>query len=145
FYSRIEARGIRQDQEVKKNLERKYQKRREGLEEELIALTEGLEVNANSPKQIHNLLYGILGIPLRKDTGEETLEALLRNVVKDRTKRRIIELILEIRKVRKTLGTYINAEAFPDRRIRTGIRIMLETGRTSTSVLEPPVTTSTFG
>jgi DNA polymerase-1 len=69
----------------------------------------------------------------------------MRNVVKDPLKRAVIENVQETRKVRKTLGTYIRAKSHPDGKLRTGYRIILETGRTSTSVLKPPVTTEPLG
>lgn len=146
FYRRIEGRGILRDNIAKDSLEEKYKDKLQDLQDELDVLTADFgPINANSPKQVAQLIYIGLKIPARKGTDEKTLDALMRNVVKDKTKRRILELILEIRKVRKTLGTYINAETHPDGRLRTGYRIILETGRTSTSVLKPPVTTRPMG
>lgn len=148
FYSRIEGRGILRDVQVQKELDRKYQDHQKRLEEELLELTGGIVVNVMSNGQrgqVAALLFGVLKIPVRKGTDEETLNALLRNVVKDSKKKRIIEVILELRKVRKTRGTYINAKSHPDGRLRTGYRIVLETGRTSTSVLKAPVTTEPMG
>jgi DNA polymerase-1 len=84
-------------------------------------------------------------LPLRKGTDEKSIDGLLRNVVKDPTKRRILELILEIRKVRKTIGTYIETDTDYRGRLLTGYRIILETGRTATSILKPPVTTRPMG
>jgi DNA polymerase I-like protein with 3'-5' exonuclease and polymerase domains len=65
--------------------------------------------------------------------------------VRDATKKKILELVLEIRKVRKTIGTYIGAGVYSDGRYRTSYRILLETGRTSTSVCKPPITTESLG
>lgn len=145
FYSRLEQRGFRRDDKAAQALDEKYSDRLRELQTELLVLTGGLECNAASPKQVAKLLYGVLKIPARAGTGEAELDGLLRNVVKDQTKRKIIQNILDQRKVKKTLGTYIRARPHPDGRLRTGVRIMLETGRTSTSVLKPPVTTETMG
>lgn len=148
FYSRLEGRGILRDKDAAKKLKSKYTEQRARLESELLVLTEGIEVNVNSnglKGQVAKLLFSHWKIPMRASTDEKTLDALIRNVVKDPIKRRGIELILEIRKVRKTIGTYIDAKPHPDGRIRTGVRIMLESGRTSTSVLKPPVTTEGLG
>lgn len=145
FYSRLEQRGIRKDPKAARVLEDKYRDRLHELETELLHLNDGLYCNPASPKQVANLLYSVLKIPVRAGTGEAILEALLRNVVKDERKRQIIRNILEQRKVKKTIGTYINATPHKDGRLRTGYRIMLETGRTSTSVLKSPVTTQTMG
>jgi len=160
FYTRIEKRGIRRDNEQGKKLTEKYETLLQERTNELNALlvsfyaleveynkdgTQKSIVNCASPKQVANLLYQVMKLPVRAGTGEKILEALMRNGVKDVHKKRIIQLILEIRKLRKTIGTYINAKTHPDGRLRTGYRIMLETGRTSTSVLEPPVTTEKLG
>jgi uracil-DNA glycosylase family 4 len=148
FYSRLEQRGIRRDNFAQKYLREKYEDQEKELSKELNELTlkyEVEKVNVNSPKQIGLLLYVAMKLPIRKGTGEKEIDALLRNTVKDQDKRRILELILKIRKVKKTLGTYVNAEVFADGRYRTSYRIMLETGRTSTSVCAPPITTDKMG
>lgn len=148
FYSRIESRGILRDNSAKEALDNKYAAKEANLRAELLELTDGLEVNVMSNGirgQVHKLLFGVWNLPQRASTDEKTLSALMRNAVKDAKKRRGIEVILELRKVRKIRGTYINSEASHDGRLRTGYRIMLETGRTSTSILKPPVTTETMG
>lgn len=150
FYSRIEHRGIKRDNFQKCLLEEKYKGRLKDLQTELNSLTKEYledEINANSWKQVTLLIYTFMRLPIRKGTDEKTLDALMRNdkLVKDHKKRRVLELILEIRKVRKTIGTYIDHQTDFRGRTLTGIRIALETGRTSTSVLKPPVTTETFG
>lgn len=144
FYSSLEKRGIRRDPEVAKRLEDKYTEQAKSLEIKLEQMT-GIACNVASPKQVSTLLYGTLGLPPRKGTDEKTLDALARNATKDPLKRAVIENILETRKVRKTIGTYIKAKPHPDGRLRTGYRIILETGRTSTTALKPPVTTEPMG
>lgn len=152
FYSRLEQRGIKRDEIVTKELRKKYIEQLRKLQTELDELTSihygipTVNVNSNGLNgQVAKLIFGAMGLPLRKGTDEKTLDAILRNVVKDGIKRRVLELILEIRKVRKTIGTYIDAKTHPDGRLHTGYRIMLETGRTSTSILKPPVTTESMG
>lgn len=150
FYSRIEQRGILRDDNERKRLKKKYAEKVEEQEQELAKLLKilyGLDnpLNANSPKQVSQLLYQIMRLPQRKGTDEKTLDALMRNVIKDNDKRRVLEIILEIRKTKKTIGTYIDAEAHPDGRVRTGYNLMLESGRTSTRILKPPVTTEKMG
>jgi|SRR5215831_3723550 len=151
FYSRIEDRGILRDDFAKSFLHEKYKIQWEHLQGELNELTsEYLEkpvnVNSNGAKgDVPLLVYVGMKLPLRKGTDEKSLDGLMRNVVKDPKKRRILELILEIRKVRKTIGTYIETEVDHRGRLLTGFRIILETGRTSTSILKPPVTTKPMG
>ena len=151
FYSRVELRGIKRDNEQRKVLEKKYETQKRCLQEELNSLTleyleEPINVNSNGKNgDVPKLLFGLMKIPVRKSTDEKTLDALARNAVKDVKKKRVLELILEIRKVRKTIGTYIDHETDWRGRTLTGVRIALETGRTSNSILKPPVTTRAMG
>lgn len=154
FYSRLEGVGIKRDDFRNRFLDQKYKQMEEDLNIEFRQVLNDLgfdylpvpNVMSNGMKgQVAALLYGHLKIPLRNGTDEATLDALMRNTVKDEKKRRCVELILKIRKVRKTRGTYIAASPHPDGRLRTGYRIMVETGRTSTSVFKAPVTTRPMG
>ncbi len=167
FYSRMEQRGIKGDPFAKKYLQEKY---RRMWQEEQAKLDEyarslGLEFNDftwNEKKQtfvggcnvqsvggknavMPLLIYTAMGCPQRVGTAEKTLDALMRNAVKDPVKQSFLNLILKIRKVRKTLGTYVDSNTHPDGRYRTSYRIALETGRTSTSICEPPITTEPMG
>lgn len=102
-------------------------------------------VNVASPKQMKYLVYEHLGIPKRTRFGEtkldeDTIVAMLNNTVKDDTKRSILTDILEDRRVRKTIGTYITAKPDYDGRIRGSYRITgTETGRSSTAILKQPL------
>jgi uracil-DNA glycosylase family 4 len=151
FYSRMEKRGILRDNKVKLFLNEKYKDQQETLQTELNELTkeyfdDPINVNSNGARgDVPKLIFGAMKVPIRKGTDEKTLDALMRNAIKDPKKRRIIELILEIRKVKKTIGTYINSEVDYRGRTLTSVRIILETGRTSTSLLKPPVTTRKMG
>jgi len=151
FYSRVELRGIKRDNAQKACLEKKYTQQRKELETELYSYTqeyleEPINVASNGKNgDVPKLLFGLMKIPARKSTDEKTLDALARNAVKDVTKKRVLELILEIRKVRKTIGTYIDHETDYRGRTLTGVRIALETGRTSNGILKAPVTTRPMG
>ncbi len=147
FYSRIEKRGILRDEFQKRFLEEKYKGRQKELQEELNDLTSEYEVTINvaSPKQVWYLMYEMMKLPQRKGTDEKTIDALMRNTIKDPKKKKTLELVLEIRKVRKTIGTYIDHEVDYRGRTLTSYRIILETGRTSTGNLKPPVTTKPMG
>jgi uracil-DNA glycosylase family 4 len=151
FYSRIEQRGIKRDNFQKRVLEEKYKGQQKELEEKLYSLTqeyleEPINVNSNGRNgDVPKLLFGLMKIPVRKATDEKTLDALMRNAVKDVNKRQILELILEIRKVKKTIGTYVDHETDYRNRTLTGVRIALETGRTANGILKAPVTTRPMG
>jgi DNA polymerase len=151
FYSRVELRGIKRDNFQKKFLEEKYKDQQKELEEELFELTKEyidtrINVNSNGARgDVPKLLFGLMKIPIRKGTDEITLDALMRNAVKDTSKKKIIELILKIRKIKKTIGTYIDHEVDYRGRTLTGVRIALETGRTANGILKAPVTTKPMG
>lgn len=152
FYSRIEERGILRDNNARDILKEKYEEKRVILQSELNELTKEYtdkEMNVNSNGKNGDmpfLVYGCMKCPPRKGTDETTIDALRRNgYVKDPKKLRILDLIMEIRKVRKTIGTYIDAETDYRGRLLTQFRIILETGRTSTSILKPPVATKQLG
>lgn len=151
FYSRLETRGIRRDNFRHKFLQEKYLLMQKELRQELDELTseygiKGVNVNSNGVKgQVGKLIYGAMGLPPRKGVDEKTLDALARNVAKKDKEKRILKLILELRKVNKTRGTYVNAEVLHDGKLHTSVKIMLESGRTATSILKPPVTTQKYG
>jgi uracil-DNA glycosylase family 4 len=117
----------------------------------------GYELNCNSPKQVSHTIYETLKLPLRTGrgrrrtpeggTGEQVLSQLLANVVKKEKDRRVIELILKERRVRKTLGPqYLLARPDYDGRIKSTWNICgTETGRTSTKMLKPPVRPEKMG
>lgn len=97
-------------------------------------------INVNAWQQVDRLIYENMRIPRRKGTGEEVLTALMANVVKDKTKKRALELILKWRQVSKTLGTYLAAQNDYDGRMKTTYFITgTESYRTSTQVLKEPL------
>lgn len=139
LYWEIERNGFRVDERARDTLIHKYVEWDERLRYELFKLV-GREVNVQSPKQVAILLYGELGIPQRAGTGEEELTAILN--LKSFTNvehRRIIELILEDRRVRKSLGHYILALPDYDGRVKTTCFPCLDTGRSSNGMQEPPI------
>lgn len=145
LYYDIERRGILIDRKARTELRKKYMKMCAVEQLELDALI-GHEVNVNSPKQVSQLIYHDLKCPQRKDTKEDTLDALIRNAVKDEHRKGIIRAVIRLRKVRKTFSTYVNAKVSKDGRMRTVFNIVgTESGRTSTSKLEPPVSVEPMG
>jgi len=138
LYYVIENQGLKVLTENREQLLRKYIAWSERLAYELWIQT-GTHLNVQSPKQVAVLLYEVLKIPKRAGVGEEVLTALLGNVVKNASHKKTIENILEKRRVEKTIQTYITALADFDGRMRTSYFPCLETGRTSTNQMEPPV------
>ncbi len=139
LYLSIENQGFGVDKDAQMELLQKYIEWDERLRYELFHLT-GIEVNTNSPKQVAELLFVTLKCPQRDGTGEEELTSLLNlQSFTDETKRQIVELILENRKVRKTISTYLMALPDYDGRMRTTYFPCLETGRSSTGQQDPPI------
>lgn len=142
LYWAIERQGFRVDPEERDRLIRKYIEWDEKCRYELFQLT-GTEINVNSPTQVQNLLWDNLKFPRRDGTGEEEITALL-NTQSNWTKRpeshrRICELILEDRRVRKSISTYLMALPDYDGRMRTTYFPCLDTGRSSTGQQDPPI------
>lgn len=162
LYFDIEDVGLLIDQEVRKHLGNRYkgmwEERHERLvqnisqgDKDIYELFKNFNVMSNGKNnQVAKLVYGYLACPVRKDTSDETLKALVNNNIKDKRRKDILIGILEIRKIRKTIGTYINARMstgttfslMPAKigRIHTQCNINgAESGRTSTSILKSPV------
>lgn len=152
LYMKIEETGLLLNVERNKELRIKYNDWWRSSQNRLDSLCLR-EVNAASPKQIASLLYTFLELPLRYDTDrktgkqvvktdEDTIVALLNNHIEkssNKDAREILNLVLDIRRIRKTIGTYLNAEPDYDGRIRTVYNpVGTETGRSSTSLQDAP-------
>ena len=142
LYFGMEKVGFRLDSGVRDYLIAKYQAWSEHIQVKIFTAI-GREINLNSPKQVKELMYEQMGIrPIDKDhsTNEDVISKLLKDKIKDESYRQVLSDILEVRRVNKTLSTYLYAMPDFDGRMRTQVRITgTETGRSSDSVLEPPV------
>jgi len=138
LYHDIEQEGFRVDTRQRDKLLEKYIKWDERLRYELFQIS-GVNLNAASPKQVYTYLFDTLKLPRRAGTGEEELTSLLNNNKIRQEDKHVIGLILEDRRVRKTIGTYLMALPDYDGRMRTTYFPCLETGRTSTSQQDPPI------
>lgn len=144
FYSGIEKVGFRVDERQRNFLIDKYEVWESHLQMK-IEVAVGREINLNSPKQVQELMYDkdSMGIkPIRKDmkTDEDTIAKILKANKYGNHTNEVLSDILEIRRVKKTLSTYLYAMSDLDGRLRTQYRITgTETGRSSTAVLDEPV------
>ena len=139
LYLGIENEGFKVNETKRTELLKKYIEWDERINYELFQIA-GAPINTLSWKQVQILLYSNWNIPGAGSTGEEVLTQLLNSKhVKDPIKRRGIELILESRRVKKTISTYAMALPDYDNRMRTTYFICLKTGRTSTGQQEPPI------
>jgi uracil-DNA glycosylase family 4 len=140
MYWDIERQGFRIDAGARDKLLYKYIEWDERLRHRLFQLT-GTEINVNSPKQIGSLLWDNYGLPRKYSTGEESITELLNSptAIKSDDVREVCELILEDRRVRKSISTYLMAMPDFDGRMRTTYFACLDTGRSSTGQQDPPI------
>lgn len=136
-YGGIENEGFKLDENIQIELIKKYIEWDEKLRLDLYQLT-GKYINCNSHVQVGKLLYEDLSIPAREGTGEEILTTII-NRTKDARIKKIVEIILEDRRVRKTLNSYGYALKDFDGRMRTSYFLCLNTGRSSTNMQDPPI------
>lgn len=154
LYSDIEEEGFEIDEEARIELIKKYYAEWE-KDQAKLDFYAGHPVNVASPDQVCKLLYEEIKFPKRgkwedgvfKLSSEaKVLAGLLNNHARTEAKREILELILRIRKIRKTISTYLLAPLDYDGRMKTQYNIVgTETGRTSTSLLEQPVRIEKLG
>jgi DNA polymerase-1 len=148
LYFDMEKVGFRVDNGVRDYLIAKYQTWMEHVKIQLDVAV-GREVNYNSPKQVKELLYDQMRIkPIDKahGTNEDVISRLLKDKIRDESIRSVLTNILEIRRVGKTLSTYLYAMPDFDGRMRTQVRISgTETGRSSDSVLDIPTRPTKIG
>lgn len=143
LYMDIESVGFQTDEDERERVFEKYHEWNDRATDELYGLI-GRKINLNSSRQVSTLLYGRdngnLRLPIRKSTDEDTIVSLLGNVVKDERKRKILEGILAVRRIRKAITTSILCIPDYDGRLRTVERIDgTETGRTSNTKQKPPI------
>ena len=129
----MQMKGVKLDQTVREEAERKYAEEVTLLQGKLDAAV-GRPINVNSNKQMKQLLYDDLGLPAKYKRGttsetadEEALIALSKQYPSP-----IFDLILKIRHDRKLLSTYLVNKGGEDGRIRCSYVIGgTETGRLS--------------
>lgn len=139
FYRDIEATGFCVNFEKRDLLLRKYIEWSERIGYALYKIT-GTTINTSSPKQVSTLLFEAWKLPRRSGTGEEELTSLLNlKSFTDPEKRRGVELILEKRRVDKTIGTYVQAIPDYDGRMKTTCFPCLDTGRSQTGKQDEPI------
>lgn len=138
LYLGIETDGLLVDEVRRLELITKYVKWSEKLSYERFKLAGNKVVNPQSWKQVREFIYEYLNCPNRQGTGEEVLTSLY-NQVKKPIQKEGITNVLESRRVEKTIGNYLMALPDYDGRMKSTYYLCLETGRTSTGLLEPPI------
>lgn len=139
IYLKIEGRGFSVDKEKQDELQKEYQARLEKVEEELFQIV-GHEFNVRSNKDVPKVLFEELGFPEREHCDEDTLIALAANHGTNPRKARALYLLLENRRIRRTISTDLYAIPDFDGKMRSSWNIAgTETGRSSTGNLESPL------
>jgi len=132
----MELNGIKLDLSILNKLSQDLEKRLAKLIEDIYELS-GCQFNINSPKQLRDVLFEKLKLPVvkKKKTGASTDEEVLKNLA---TKHKLPALLLEYRQLMKLKNTYV--DTLPDLvnpqtgRIHTFFnQTATETGRLSSS------------
>lgn len=140
FYMTMEMNGLSYNRDTFNTLKDKYREMKKELNEKLDKLI-GYKVNFKSWPQVHKLLYkSDLKLPWRSNTQEDTLVALLANHTKPGSKEfEILNGILDLRKINRTLDAPLSAKPDYDGKMRTLFNINgAATGRTSCNILKAP-------
>jgi len=145
LYRRLERNGFYRDQEKYVETYLRYTKQ---LADAMMELNDLLKeyysfsitlTDVRYHGWVKKCLYEKLHLPQRETTGEDDLVALQANHANTTIKYRTIDLILLIRRISKTISTYLESDSDFDGMVRTSQRITgTENGRTSTSILRPP-------
>ena len=148
-YLDIDNTGFKIDENERKALIHKYIDWLIKLEVEFQGLLADFgiteKINIASPVRISKLFYEELKFPKRDGTGEQVVTSLIGNTLKNPKHIRIGEIVLEWRRVDKTLG-YLQAAPDYDGRMKTTWLISgTENFRTSTNKLEPPIRPEKIG
>jgi DNA polymerase-1 len=140
----MELAGIKLDLKVLKELSLDLEKRLIKLIEDIYAIS-GCQFNINSPKQLRNILFEKLKLPVVKKgkTGPSTDEEVLKNLS---GKHELPALLLEYRQLAKLKSTYIDTlpeliDPATDRIHTSFNQTATETGRLSSSNPNIPIKT----
>lgn len=130
---RVERFGIKIDEKKRKGMAGVAQKQLESLQSQLDGIV-GHPLNVNSSKQMKEFLYEELKYPIKRNrkTGKVTADQSAIQILSSKYPNRAFDLVLKIRGLTKSLGTYLNAGVDVDGRIRTSYLVSgTDTGRLS--------------
>lgn len=115
----MQRRGVRINMEKRAEIDKQLTIDIAEMEQKLVASV-GHDLNPNSPKQMKDFLYKELNLPVQRNrvTGTITANAEAIEKLSKKFPNPVFELILDIRKARKLLSTYIQAPIEGDGRIR---------------------------
>ena len=129
----MQRRGVKIDIKKREAIDRDLERELGEMQKKLSSAA-GHELNPNSSKQMKEFLYSELKLPpqRKRSTGELTADEEAIETLAKKFPNPVFNLILDIRKIRKVLSTYIRATIDPDERIRCSYAITgTTTGRLS--------------
>ncbi len=106
----MQDRGIKIDRKILSNLSKSYHETAADLEQKIWKFA-GREFNINSPKQLGEILFDVLGLTVKnaKKTGSGARSTKESELEKMRDMHPIVPFIFEYRELAKLLSTYIDA------------------------------------
>ncbi|MHA1591427.1 MAG: DNA polymerase [Candidatus Heimdallarchaeaceae archaeon] len=130
----VEDNGVLIDVETRDELKIDIEKQLSIMQSEIDTIAKK-HINCNSSPQIKRLLYDTLRFPkVMKDNKVTVDEDALRALLKKYPKEAILQLIIQIRKARKLISTYLNVPVDADNRMRTSYNVSgTKSGRLSSS------------
>jgi len=146
FYLKLQMTGKKVDHARQKELKIKYTQMQEETHNRLIERI-GQDVNVKSYPQMFELLYKIMKFKIRKrdPTSEDSIVALL-GQTKDKTKKEILNDVLEERRIRDQKSRQISFSPDYDGRCKSAYNISAtETCRSSTGILKKPLRPKKIG
>ena len=145
----MQLQGVEVNKEKQKELIEEWSIKRTELKEQLFKVI-GKEINFNSPKQMQQLLYFDLGLPIQykrrksvKDTRTMTTDAnALRTLSRLVPDNPVFNLILEYKKANTLVNNFLDITLSPEGRVHTSYNI---TGATSDDEEDTKKTKRSFG
>ena len=130
----MQDRGVLIDVEDRKKIKVEHEKKLDDINRELSKLV-GASFNPNSPKQVSELLYRNLRLPMMKKDGKPTTdEAALKKLAHKFPKISAINMIVDYRKTQKLISTFLDMKVDSDNRMRCSYNVSgTKNGRLSSS------------
>lgn len=138
IYIDLENEGLDYDFDSKAKLLLRYKLLLFETTKQWVQLCNGVYVSPRSPK-LKDLFFSDLGFPVRESLDEDTIVALYANHAKTDRQRQACDLVIRLRGILKTIDAYIYSLPDWDGKYRSQFNpVGTETGRSSTSILDPP-------
>lgn len=134
--TRAQHRGVKVNVQAREQIKITTEQEIEELQKKINQLV-GEEINPSSPKQCGELLYDKLGLPIKKnkDGNKSTDADALRELKRKYTQHtELIDSILEYRRKKKLISSYLEVQLAPGDRMKTSYNVCgTVTGRISSS------------